>query len=109
MRASFAAAPGVGHETVGGALGPAGSQALIDLELRDFRCFEQMHLQPAAQGITVLAGPNGSGKTSLLEAVGYLASLRSFRTSQRDALVRGAADRAFLRGSIGRLGAAAAH
>ncbi len=80
--------------------GAAGTQALVDLELRDFRCFEQVHLQPATEGITVLTGPNGSGKTSLLEAVGYLALLRSFRTAQRESLVRGEADRAFLRGSL---------
>ncbi len=100
MRSSFAAVAGAGDETAGKGPGEAGSQALVDLELRDFRCFEQMRLQPAAQGITVLTGPNGSGKTSLLEAVGYLASLRSFRTSQREALVRGTADRAFVRGSM---------
>jgi len=99
LRTSIATAP-VDDEAAAEKSGVAGSQILVDLELRDFRCFEQVHLQPATAGITVLTGPNGSGKTSLLEAVGYLVLLRSFRTAQRESLVRGGADRAFLRGSL---------
>jgi DNA replication and repair protein RecF len=99
LRATVAAVP-VSDETAADVPGRTASQVLVDLELRDFRCFEHLHLQPATEGITVLTGPNGSGKTSLLEAVGYLALLRSFRTAQREALVRGGADRAFLRGSL---------
>ncbi len=41
-----------------------------------------------APGLTVLVGANGSGKTNLLEAIGYLARLSSFRGAPPDALVR---------------------
>jgi len=34
-----------------------------------------------------LVGPNGQGKTNLLEAVGYLTALRSFRTSDQRLLI----------------------
>ena len=54
-------------------------------------------VEPDPEGLTVLRGPNGSGKTSVLEAVGWLATQRSFRGAPRDVLVRAGADRAILR------------
>jgi DNA replication and repair protein RecF len=48
----------------------------------------------------VVTGPNGAGKTSLLEAIGYLSMLRSFRKSPRDALLRHGTDAAFVRGEV---------
>jgi DNA replication and repair protein RecF len=45
----------------------------------------------------VITGRNGEGKTNLLEAVGYLATLRSFRGAPADALVRVGADSAIVR------------
>lgn len=39
--------------------------------------------------VNVLHGDNGQGKTNLIEAAYYLATLRSFRTSHADELVRG--------------------
>jgi len=44
-----------------------------------------------------VTGENGAGKTSLLEAIGYASTLRSFRGSPRDALVRTGCDRAIVR------------
>jgi DNA replication and repair protein RecF len=58
------------------------------LELRDFRCFEHAHFEPDPSGLSVLRGPNGSGKTSVLEAVAWLATMRSMRGAPREALVR---------------------
>jgi len=55
--------------------------------LTDFRNYETAELAPAA-GLTVVVGGNGEGKTNLLEAVGYLAMLSSFRGAPGDALVR---------------------
>ena len=58
------------------------------LAVWDYRNFGRAELWPSPEGVTLLAGPNGSGKTNLLEAIGYLASLRSFRASPTPSLVR---------------------
>ena len=52
-----------------------------------------------AEGLTVVVGDNGAGKTNLLEAVGYLAQLRSFRAGPTEAMVRMGVDRAVVRGN----------
>jgi DNA replication and repair protein RecF len=62
---------------------------LEHLWLTDFRSYVEAEFQPAAAGITVVTGANGEGKTNLLEAIGYLATLRSFRGSPAEAMVRG--------------------
>lgn len=69
------------------------------LEVRDFRLHESAALEPS-EGLTVLRGPNGSGKTSLLEAVGYLATLSSFRGAAGADLVKTGAPAAVLRGEF---------
>ena len=73
--------------------------ALTHLWLSDFRCFEKAEIQPS-DDVTVILGPNGSGKTSVLEAIGLLATMRSFRTSSRDALVRKGSDTAYARAEV---------
>lgn len=50
--------------------------------------------------MTVISGHNGAGKTSLLEAVGYLSVQESFRGSPREALVRVGAPSAVIRGEF---------
>lgn len=57
------------------------------LQLQDFRRFEaaEIQLQP---GFNLITGDNGSGKTSLLEALHLLAHGRSFRGRPRDGLIR---------------------
>ena len=55
--------------------------------LTDFRSYEATELAPS-EGLTVIVGANGEGKTNLLEAVGYLATLSSFRGAPAEALVR---------------------
>lgn len=52
---------------------------LQSLQLQHFRCFDQTTVQ-FQPGINLIEGANGSGKTSLLEALHYLCYLRSFRT-----------------------------
>ena len=46
-----------------------------------------------ADGLTAVVGDNGQGKTNLLEALGYLATLESFRGAPTEALVRPAPTR----------------
>ncbi len=45
----------------------------------DLRCIEQAEFE-LAPGLTLLWGENGSGKTSVLEAIFLLGRGRSFRT-----------------------------
>jgi len=52
----------------------------------------------------VIAGENGEGKTNLLEAVGYLATLRSFRGAPGEALIRSGAAQAVVRADGAREG-----
>ncbi len=64
---------------------------LRQLVLGQFRNYEQAEVA-FEPGLNVLLGPNGQGKTNILEAVHYLAFLRSFRTRQIRELIRFGAD-----------------
>lgn len=57
------------------------------LTLRDFRNIRECVFRPGP-GLNFIVGENGQGKTSLLEALSLLATLRSFRGSQSDELIR---------------------
>jgi DNA replication and repair protein RecF len=61
------------------------------LWLTDFRNYRSAELAPSPDGLTVIVGGNGHGKSNLLEAVGWLATLSSFRGAPAEALVRRAA------------------
>ncbi len=52
---------------------------ITKLSLENFRLFEKLDLSFDAESV-IISGANGQGKTSVLEAVFYLANLRSFRT-----------------------------
>ena len=55
----------------------------------------------AADGqVTGLLGPNGSGKTNIVEATAWLATMRSFRGAPTDALIQRGADRAIARAQL---------
>ena len=69
---------------------------LHDLELHGFRSYRDLQVA-FAPGVTVLVGDNGQGKTNLLEAVGWLATLTSFRGAADDALVNLDAEQAIVR------------
>jgi len=69
------------------------------LSLTDFRSYEQVEL-PLEAGITALIGPNGQGKTNLVEAIGYSATFSSHRVPTDAALVRSGADRAVVRTTV---------
>ena len=68
---------------------------LLALNLENFRNIESASLSFQGDRIFLL-GPNGQGKTNLLEAIGLSASLRSFRKNGMDGLVRDGSDRSQL-------------
>jgi DNA replication and repair protein RecF len=72
---------------------------LRHLSLRDFRSYAEVELG-LDPGVTAFVGPNGQGKTNLVEAVGYLATLGSHRVAQDGPLVRLGAERAVVRGQV---------
>lgn len=65
--------------------------ALAALSIRDFRNLARIELEVPATGM-VIVGPNGHGKTNLLEAIHYLHTLRSVRGARDVELVRFGAD-----------------
>ncbi|MFJ6778528.1 DNA replication/repair protein RecF [Streptomyces yangpuensis] len=69
------------------------------LSLADFRSYARAEV-PLDPGVTAFVGPNGQGKTNLVEAVGYLATLGSHRVSSDAPLVRMGADRAVIRAAV---------
>jgi DNA replication and repair protein RecF len=70
------------------------------LELTNFRPYESLRFDPTEE-VNILVGDNGAGKTSVLEAIGYLGMMRSFRGVPDGALVREGASAAVIRGGIG--------
>ncbi|HVT63914.1 MAG TPA: DNA replication/repair protein RecF [Mycobacteriales bacterium] len=69
------------------------------LSATDFRSYAQVDLD-FDPGVTALVGPNGQGKTNLIEAIGYLATLGSHRVSLDAPMVREGAERAIVRGVV---------
>ena len=73
------------------------------LEVVDFRNHDRASVELPA-GVSALVGPNGVGKTNLLEAVGYLATLGSHRVGQDAALIRAGCSSAVIRAALQRAG-----
>ena len=69
------------------------------LSLTDFRSWPQLDLE-LGPGPTALVGSNGQGKTNLVEALGYVATLGSHRVSADAPMVRAGAERAVVRARI---------
>ncbi|MGP3967842.1 DNA replication/repair protein RecF [Streptomyces sp. 6N223] len=69
------------------------------LSLADFRSYARAEV-PLGPGVSTFVGPNGQGKTNLVEAVGYLATLGSHRVASDAPLVRVGADRAVVRAAV---------
>ncbi len=69
------------------------------LSLTDFRSYAgaALDLDP---GVSAFVGPNGHGKTNLVEAVCYVATLASHRVAMTAPLVRFGAERAVVRAAV---------
>jgi DNA replication and repair protein RecF len=61
--------------------------SLSHLTIANVRCIEQATLE-IPPGLALICGPNGSGKTSILEAAFMLGRGRSFRTRNNERLIR---------------------
>ena len=72
---------------------------LTRLALTDFRSYAgvELGLEP---GVSTFVGPNGQGKTNLVEAAAYVSTLGSHRVATDAPLVRAGAERAILRAAV---------
>ena len=66
---------------------------LTRLDITDFRNLAATKIEPLVAGFNLLYGLNGSGKTSLLEAIYYLSLGRSFRSGTIGRIIRNSADK----------------
>lgn len=71
------------------------------LSLTDFRSYESVDVE-LAPGVSAFVGPNGQGKTNLVEAVDYVATQSSHRVAGDQPLVRSGATQAVIRTAISR-------
>lgn len=69
------------------------------LSLLAFRSYRSLEWSPEP-GVNLLIGPNGAGKTNALEAIGYLGSLKSFRSSPDAAVVTVGEESAVIRAGL---------
>lgn len=69
------------------------------LGLTDFRSYASAELE-LERGVTTFVGSNGQGKTNLVEAIAYLATLASHRVANDAPLVRSGAEQALVRAAI---------
>ena len=71
--------------------------SLSHLSLNNFRNIEALTLEPV-NGINIIYGENGSGKTSLLEAIYFLSHGKSFRTAKHKNIIQHQQDKFVIHG-----------
>ncbi|HEY7043235.1 MAG TPA: DNA replication/repair protein RecF [Nocardioidaceae bacterium] len=71
------------------------------LSLIDFRSYAEAEIE-LSSGVSTFLGPNGQGKTNLVEAIEYVATQASHRVASDQPLVRRGADRAIVRSTVHR-------
>jgi DNA replication and repair protein RecF len=74
---------------------------ILRAEIHDFRNIREAEIRPSPR-FTALIGPNGQGKTNLLEAIYLVAALRPLRSVQRRALIRSGREEARVRLAVER-------
>lgn len=72
-----------------------------ELALTDFRSYEHVEI-PLPAGVSAFIGPNGQGKTNLVEAIDYVSTQASHRVASDQPLVRFGASRAIVRAMVQR-------
>jgi DNA replication and repair protein RecF len=73
------------------------------LTLHNFRSYADIDV-PLESGVCSFIGPNGQGKTNLVEAIDYLSRLQSHRVATDAPLVRAGADQGLIRAAVVREG-----
>jgi DNA replication and repair protein RecF len=71
----------------------------LDVSARSFRNLSRVDFEPA-RGLNVISGDNGQGKTSLLEALYFVAVTRSFRAEKLESLIQEGREFASVRAKI---------
>ncbi|MCB1844626.1 MAG: DNA replication and repair protein RecF, partial [Halioglobus sp.] len=72
---------------------------LLRFSCTDFRCLDRVSFEPHPR-FSLIAGPNASGKTSLLEGIAYLGRGRSFRNASASDLVQHGAEGFLVQGEV---------
>lgn len=72
---------------------------LEHLWLSRWRSHSELDLE-LAPGVTAILGPNGSGKTNIVEAVAWLATMRSFRGAPTEAIIGAGSESAVARARL---------
>lgn len=73
--------------------------AIIQLSILNLRNIETLKISPG-EYINLIIGPNGSGKTSILESIYLLGSQRSFRASDTKSLIKNSCDNYAVYGKV---------
>jgi DNA replication and repair protein RecF len=69
------------------------------LELRNYRNYSLLNLN-LSKGLNIFVGENAQGKTNVVEAIYYLSTLRSHRTSKDKELINWEKERAYIKGIV---------
>ena len=73
---------------------------LVNFEIYDFRNYQFARIESIPPGIVAIVGNNGQGKTSIIEAIGYLSNKNSFRGASKDVIIRYGQDQSVIRGGF---------
>lgn len=70
------------------------------IELQNFRNYKTLSFSPDHSGVIVIVGDNGQGKTSLLEAMAFMATKKSFRGATKEGIISYESEEAIVRGGF---------
>src|SRR4030066_544857 len=72
---------------------------LLSINLKNFRNFTQKKIDLNPK-LTVIIGPNGSGKTNILEAILFLSGIKSYKVETDLDLIKFSKDEAKVEGEV---------